>query len=58
MSLREEDPKGVVLPKISVDEFEPKTGEKEDISSNWLVCKRRVLLERIQQTLLTKVACP
>jgi len=32
MSLREEDLKGVVLPKISVDEFEPKTGEKEDIS--------------------------
>lgn len=32
MSLREQDLKGVVLPKISVDEFEPKTGEKEDIS--------------------------
>ena len=25
MSLREHDLKGVVLPKISVDEFEPKT---------------------------------
>lgn len=32
MSLREHDLKGVVLPKISVDEFEPKTGEKEEVS--------------------------
>ena len=39
-----------------VDEFEPKTGEKEDIIA-LASCKRRVLLEKIQQTLLTKVAC-
>ena len=32
MSLKENDLVDVVLPKISIDEFEPKTGEKEDIS--------------------------
>lgn len=31
-SLRFEDLLGVVLPKITVDEFEPKTGEKEDVA--------------------------
>ena len=40
MSLREEDPKGVVLPKDTpVDEFEPKTGEKEDIIAIGLYVK-------------------
>lgn len=32
MSLKENDLVDVILPKISIDEFEPKTGEKEDIS--------------------------
>ena len=32
MSLKENDLNGVILPKISIDEFEPKTGEKENIS--------------------------
>lgn len=32
MSLKENDLNGVLLPKISIDEFEPKTGEKENIS--------------------------
>ena len=32
MALKENDLAGVLLPKLSIDEFEPKTGEKEDIS--------------------------
>lgn len=32
MSLKENDLAGVLLPKLSIDEFEPKTGEKENIS--------------------------
>lgn len=32
MSLKENDLVDVVLPKISIDEFEPKTGDKENIS--------------------------
>ena len=31
-NLKHEDLKGVVLDKISIDEFEPKTGEKEDVA--------------------------
>ena len=32
MALKENDLAGVLLPKLSIDEFEPKTGEKENIS--------------------------
>jgi predicted RNA-binding protein with RPS1 domain len=32
MSLKESDLVDVVLPKISIDEFEPKTGEKENVA--------------------------
>ena len=31
-NLKHEDLKGVVLNKISIDEFEPKTGEKENVA--------------------------
>jgi hypothetical protein len=32
MALREEDLKDTVLKKISLDEFEPKTGKEEDVA--------------------------